>query len=334
MNYRLIALAGFVGIAALLVTWFTMKPHSSSPIAEPSAGVGSLPSTDQPIPRSVAFSFLSGATLHYLDLETGRFGSYDIASKRAQSQGRYPADPIAVIWSPDGSHALITTGEGELGSVTVTDGSVSRLHPQIFAPGWSANSQRLLYQFIDTQTGASTLTIANADGMNWQGLAASPNPFTGLWWSPLGTYAIGINGTSSDVQYSLIAISSKTITVLAPGNPLSAQLKWSPSGKLALLDGKDAGTVNVAAVESGKVEPIPVHSEVKLLTWESEDSLVGVVTDSTGAQRMSRITLKDKRVSTLADSAESSTITQVIGLYNNQLIVARIDAIALIPLGN
>lgn len=330
MQPRLIVLAGLIGIVVLIVLFVT-QPKSNNTTTEPPTDLNASAPADQHTLNSVAFPFLAGSVLHYLDLTSGRFHSYDVSAKRHRDQNRYPTEPFAVLWSPDGTRALITTSDGERATVTVSNGLSQPLHSQIFAPAWSADSQQILYQFIDRQTGASTLSIAKADGTDWQNLVPTPGPFTGLWWSPIGTYAIGINGTSNDIQYYLIAISSKTIKILAPGSPVG-RLQWSPSGKLALLDGKDSGTVNIANIETGKVEPLGATSAAKLLSWESEDSLVGVVTDSTGKPHISRISLKDKKVTTLTDPAGVTAISEVVGLYKNQLLVWQAETLSFVSL--
>jgi hypothetical protein len=136
---------------------------------------------------------------------------------------------------------------------------------------------------------------------------------------------VGLDTAAEPSRYVRIFVSSKRIEQLAPG---SGELRWSASGKRALLDGAEG--VVVADVTTGTVQALGADSRVDWLVWQDEERLVGVVRDEQDQLRMSRITLSDRSVQPVGD-ALTAPIDRLLGVFKARLYVQTGTSITTVP---
>ena len=293
------------------------------------------------LPSSVSFATLQGSFLRYADTSSSNFTSLDLASGKQQQFSPYLIDSQRMLWSSDGTKVLNVSGDDGTASVIGIDeknggavdggnmsSSLGVIHPldsSIVTPTWSGDGKQILYQFVDSSSKKSTITVADADGSNWKSIVAAPAIFSNLWWSPLGTFAIGLDSTINPPQYDLIAISSKKVTKLAVGN---GDLAWSPSGNLALLDSSDGKSLLTADVTAGTVTTIDLEASVRYFTWRNENTLVGI-----NSGKVISVDLTTKKVQSLATApAVVDEFVQVLGTYKKALLYQDGSAILSVPL--
>lgn len=236
---------------------------------------------------------------------------------------------IDLLPSPTGQQVLVTgTQTSGWTMVTLESSQATPLHPGVFSPAWSPKGDRIAYIFADDSLTNLRLTIAKPDGTDWQTifyLSGVENPFERLWWSPLESYLIGLDTAATPPRYVRILLSSKRIETLARGN---GELRWSPSGKLALLDGPEPNRVQVANVESGQVTPLELTTNVDWLVWESEETLIGIIVDQTGPPKLGRIDLGTKQVQLLESDVTPNTVAQILGIHDQLLYVYRAGTVS------
>jgi|GEM_PF-5329198 len=300
-------------------------------------------STHFNLPASVKEASLTDSSLRFLDINTGNFAVINVSTGQQQEYGPYLIDSQKVTWSPDGKSAVAISGEDEsvsviqidknsqvtnsaagVGNITNSFGVIVPLNNQVHTPDWSSDSKQLLYQFINSNSGKSTITVANADGSNWQSIVDAPTVFSSLWWSPIGTYAIGLNTTTNPSQYDIVAISSKTIKKLITGGN---DLRWSPSGKLALLDSTDGSALIIADVTNGSTTSVAVPAQVRQFAWLDETHLVGV---SNG--KFITIDLATKQSKAFGDAGQLNEFAQVLGIYKDTLFYTQDGAVLSVPI--
>lgn len=339
IQWQLVVLAVMIGLFALIVT-IMLRPKTTQPSGTQGSVDQVTKSNDSGIINATNAALLRDSRLAFRDAVTGDFvvRSLDDGSEQRQ---QFAVEKIwKTEWEPNGQHILIRTSDVPPAWFvgTFSTGNLEQLHSETFSPTWNPTRSQLGYVFANRETNQFQFTVSEPEGTNWQTVfpLSREEGFREMSWSPLGTYLIAYDDSTTPSRYVRIFLSSKRIEALADTtddlDSIVNPIRWSPSGRRALLAGKDEGVVNIAAVETGKVEPLGATSQVMLLAWESEDSLVGVVQDGAGTPHLSRITLKDKKATTLTDLADVSTINEVIGVYNKQLIVSRASTIELVPL--
>ena len=300
-------------------------------------------STTLSLPTSVRSATLTGSVLRYADNSSGNLSSLDLDSGKQYEFGPYLIDAEQITWSPDGTKAISISGSdntaviisieeqqklsGEQGNITNTYGVVTPLDNQVRTPCWSTDGKRILYQFINHSSGTSTITVANADGSNWQDVVAAPHELASLWWSPLGTYAIGLDTTTIPPQYELIAISSKKVTKLTVG---LGEVRWSPSGTSALLDSADGQSVFVTNVEKAEVTTLSIPLSVRGAIWQDETHLIAIHDTSIIA-----IDLASKKTRTIGKvPTTTGEFARTLGVYNDKLLYQDGESVLATPLSN
>lgn len=313
----LIGLAVLIGVITVLLN----RPDDRSVSDQATDTVFSIEGARDPA--------LIDGHLVYEDLIAGDFVRRNLSN---DSQERWPrSTPILTArWSPNGQ-SVAYLAAGENGGWRVLDtqtNQTAQLLPQIRTLTWNTTGDRLAYVYIGDEVGDFRLTIAQSNGTNWQTLFALPtgHGLTDLWWSPLGTFMVGLDTTTDPARYVRIFVSSKRIETLAEG---SGDLRWSSSGKRALLDGTEG--VVVADVTTGKVEPLGASSRVNWLIWEDEDTLLGVITDESNQISVSRIELADRSVQPIGESP-TTPIDQVLGIHDGLAYVQTGTTITAVPI--
>lgn len=253
---------------------------------------------------------VSGALIGYDDSRSS-FIRFDLASNKQTpiEFGTLPSSAL-VRWGTVGQRLLVLRVDHQptnWESVKLDNGTATQLHPNVDLPILGRDETKILYLFQDS-AGTTTLTSAQADGSEWQSLVRVP-AYSDLWWSPLETYAIGLNNLANPPRYELISLSSKMVKPLADG---SGRLRWSPDGKRALID-RAEGVVAIASVESDQLTEIEIDASVATLVWESDTALVGAA-----GTKLVRVDLTKQTQTTVGAAAPPPD--EVLGLHRGSLI--------------
>lgn len=315
-------LAGVIGVGLLL------SQRSKGPDQPPTTALGTIPtssSTETPatvddleaLPSHVAAPLLVGSTLYYHDDEALTMQQFDLA-KRTKLDLPTPllAEASPIGWAANGSRfvAQLSASSPRWSSLETQTGTPSVFDPSVFLPTLNPTGTKLAYQYRNQTKGTMTVTIAEATGGNWISILPVTEPYARLWFGPMETYLVALDDIDPIAHYDRIGISSKTATKLADGN---GELKWSPSGQLALLDSGDGQRVTVATIESGALTKISGATMVDRLTWESESTLVGFV----GAD-LARIDLAKRTTTVLTKgAADGRERASVVGLFQQRLLL-------------
>ncbi len=326
MKRSLLLLLGTLALVGLI--WlFNRSPATPKSPTDSTSSI-QTPAESNTFSATALNPALTGSTLSFLDQASGRFVALNLNSNTNEELAEYPVDLGSIHWSPTGQSVLSgNPSTGNWSIIRIDDGFIQPLHEGVETPSWSPDGTQLLYQFISSPDQKPMITSANADGKSFQNITPVTTLLDALWWSPLKTYAIGLNTTTNPAEYELIAISSKSVTRLTAG-PVTGELKWSPSGKLALLDTATPGKVVIADVTANSLTEITVASTVSKLAWESETSLIGLAESS-----LVRADLPSRQLTTLREvKGLNLTNAKVVGLHNNQLILIQSGALSSIPL--
>ena len=325
MNKRNIILAGTVLVIVIATVVFYQNRTATTSSSKQSLATTS-PKSNANLPTNVSYAKLIGETIHYLNTGSGNFASYSLDKHEQKELSQFLIDTATVTWGPDGTKVLsVSSDEQNPSVITTSDGSMQQLDAHVYGPTWSNDGKQILYQYVNGSTGQIMIAIAKPDGSNWQNIVTTSNLLDSLWWSPLGTYAIGTDGSANPPQYDLIAISSKKIAKLATGY---GNLKWSPSGKLALLDSTDGKSLMVADVTTGIITTLDLPAIVDQFTWQDETHIVGF-----SDRKVVSIDLSTKKIQTI--TALPSTVdqyAQVLGVYNKELLFVDNETVLEIPL--
>lgn len=275
---------GLVLVAAVLGFVLSHRAGSSASTtsvrsAPAAAGVSSSGgATGGTLPTNVQDPVLIGSKLRYFDDSALAIKEYDLVAHTNQLIAPLlPNEDAPISWAANGSRLLarlVVTSPAWSSIVADQTATTTTLNPAATAPTFNPTGSKLAYQSVDQLKGTVGISIADSTGKNATQVATAPHPFSQLWFGPVDTYLVALDGTATPPEYDEIGISSKSIQKLASGY---GELKWSPSGKLALLDSTDGKSVTIATLGTQNTTTVSVATTVDRLAWESETSLVGLV---------------------------------------------------------
>src|SRR3990167_3296952 len=221
--------------------------------------------------------------------------------------------------SSSGARLLLSPDGGQWQTIDrMANGKSTPLDQSVFAPAWSPDGQRIAYVFYPTDNSRTTLTLANADGTDWHSVLELPHLYEALWWSPLQTYLIGLDGNGEGgYTYVRVLLSSKRTETLASARA-PAGLRWSTDGKFAAIDLAE-GKLGIVTTETGEVRSLVMTTDTEHMIWESGTSMLALESGDTG--KILRIDATQLAATVIGQLPAQFAYYHPLGVVNNTLIL-------------
>lgn len=193
--------------------------------------------------------------------------------------------PKNIIWSPDGSRALVKKSDTEWAlftrsGETKNDTPVQMLKPGIESPAWTSLGERIVYKYFDASTGLRTLNIANPDGAEWQEIGQTDIQFLEMKAIPKSSMIAFWNWGNAFEKTSL-----KTIPAIGGevreifSSNYGADYSLSPNGLNFLLSGvveKGGSPLSLSTInaQGGGYQNLSIPTLVGKTVWSKNSRMI------------------------------------------------------------
>jgi len=182
-----------------------------------------------------------GRSLKYLFKSDGTVYQINLQENKEEALVSFTPNLIKILWSPNGYHLIniFDQGEGKINKYSydsITKENIT-LDPNFKFIAWSPSSDKIAYHYFDPKTEEGFVSVANADGKNWENLAPlllkdlivewpSKNKISFYGSPPSNLTAVDLNIINPETTEPIQKILS---------SKYGLKTNWSPSGTRLLF---------------------------------------------------------------------------------------------------